>query len=279
MFDFDFLSESQTENTVNPLFDTDDKRVLVLGNSNEFVANAAIHELKQRGFQVNIVPATVDGANTSDANIRLYLVVMDRAEAIKDLLVYLKDIVIDQRKYVCILGNKTEISEIYKFIPPEDIAQIFERPIGVQELCDKIDLIYKKSKTDTAKRSILVIDDDPVFLRRTQKILKEEYKVYIANSGANGIMLLSKHMVDLILLDYEMPIVDGPHVFEMIKAEPELSDIPIMFLTGKSDIFSVQNALHLGPQHYIIKTTPLQEFLDIIAKFFLMNPQAKIIAQ
>ena len=273
MIDFNALMSGATDEE-DQFFENIKKRVLVLGNVNEFLANAVITELKKRGFKVDTAPARIDGVINSDHDIRIYLVIMDRAESIKDLLVYLKDIVIDKRKYICILGSKTEIPEIYKFIPPEDVEKIFERPIAVKDLCDQMDAIYQKSKTDTGKKTLLIVDDDPSFLRRTQQILKEQYKVYIANSGANAIMLMTKHRVDLVLLDYEMPIVDGPHVFEMIKNEPELADTPVMFLTSKSDIFSVQNALLLGPKSYIIKTTPVNEFKSIIERYFLEEKAA-----
>lgn len=268
MFDFD-LGDITADDDVDAYFGSSDKKILVLGNVNEVMANASINELRNRGFAVSTGAPYVNSVSQADEAIRIYFVIMERADLIKELLVYLKDIVTDKRKYVCIFGTKTEIPEIYKYIPPEDVAAVYERPIGVRELCDGLEDVYERSKTDDGKKSILLVDDDPAFLRRTQQILKNEYKVYVANSGVNAIMLLTKHKVDLVLLDYEMPVVNGPKVFEMIQYEPELQEIPVMFLTSKSDTTSVKNALKLEPKGYIIKTTPVEEFKAMIANYFL----------
>ena len=65
-----------------------------------------------------------------------------------------------------------------------------------------------------------------------------------------------------------MPVVSGPQVYEMIKAEPELAQIPIMFLTAKSDIFSVTQASMLKPEKYLLKTMPVAELMDSLAEHF-----------
>ena len=132
--------------------------------------------------------------------------------------------------------------------------------------------IYEKSCTERRRKAILIIDDDPTFLRKTQQLLKDSYKIYMANSAASALMILSKHTVDLILLDYDMPIINGPQAYEMIKAEPSVGDTPIMFLTGKSDRESITTAIHLKPVHYILKSLPAKELISTISHFFVSQP-------
>ena len=90
----------------------------------------------------------------------------------------------------------------------------------------------------------------------------------MANSGMNAIALLSKKKIDLILLDYEMPVLDGPKVLEMLRQEPSTKDIPVMFLTGKDDKESVMNVMALKPERYLLKNQPPETLLQNIEEYF-----------
>jgi CheY-like chemotaxis protein len=74
--------------------------------------------------------------------------------------------------------------------------------------------------------------------------------------------------VDLILLDYEMPVISGPQVFQMLREDPDTKDIPVMFLTVKSDKESVMKVLSLKPTNYLLKTRPPKELVATIDEFF-----------
>ena len=118
------------------------------------------------------------------------------------------------------------------------------------------------------KPYILVVDDDPVMLRTIKGWLEGSYQVTMVNSGMNAITYLAKNKPDLILLDYEMPITTGPQVMEMIRSEPGSSDIPIIFLTGKSDKASVMSVMALKPQGYMLKTMTKEQILETVDNFF-----------
>nr|MCR5100441.1 response regulator [Butyrivibrio sp.] len=79
---------------------------------------------------------------------------------------------------------------------------------------------------------------------------------------------LAKNMVDLILLDYEMPVTNGPQVLEMLRSEPSTSTIPVMFLTAKGDKESVLKVVALKPEKYLLKTMPPAELISTIDEFF-----------
>ena len=80
--------------------------------------------------------------------------------------------------------------------------------------------------------------------------------------------ILAKTKPDLILLDYEMPDMNGTQVFEALKANPETADIPVMFLTAKSDSGSIERIESLKPEGHMLKTLPLREIKAIIQEFF-----------
>jgi DNA-binding response OmpR family regulator len=91
----------------------------------------------------------------------------------------------------------------------------------------------------------------------------------MANSGVDAITFLAKNKVDLVLLDYEMPITDGPTVLGMIRAQKELQDLPVMFLTSKDDKDSVVKVLELHPEKYLLKNSDPGELVASIDEFFM----------
>ena len=121
---------------------------------------------------------------------------------------------------------------------------------------------------ENAKKHILVVDDDPTMLRTLKLWLSDKYRVYMANSGMNAISLLAKKPVDLILLDYEMPVANGPQVLSMIRSEATTKDTPVMFLTAKNDKESVMSVMDLKPEKYLLKTMPPEQLLKNIDDFF-----------
>ena len=104
-----------------------------------------------------------------------------------------------------------------------------------------------------SKPTILVVDDDPTNLRFLNEILKEDYQPRIAPSGARALEYLRNKTPDLILLDVEMPEMDGYEVIRAIKGNPQLKDIPVIFLTGQEGRDKEQEALDLGAVDYILK--------------------------
>lgn len=80
--------------------------------------------------------------------------------------------------------------------------------------------------------AILIIDDDRSLCETTKVLLEDEYKVFTAFSGAEGLYLLCKESISLILLDYGLPDMDGISVLKNIK---ELHRIPVIMITGIGD--------------------------------------------
>ncbi|MDR3264930.1 MAG: response regulator [Synergistaceae bacterium] len=101
--------------------------------------------------------------------------------------------------------------------------------------------------------SILVVDDDATNLRLLQEILKKEYKVYAAPSGERALLFLQKQAPDLILLDVEMPGMSGYELIGLLKSEPKLRDIPVIFLTAQEGRDKEEQAFKLGAVDYILK--------------------------
>jgi CheY-like chemotaxis protein len=82
---------------------------------------------------------------------------------------------------------------------------------------------------------ILVVDDDTSNLALAQKILGKEYRIAAANSGAVALKYLENNSPDLILLDINMPEMDGFQVLEKMKQMEHFTNIPVIFLTADND--------------------------------------------
>jgi sigma-B regulation protein RsbU (phosphoserine phosphatase) len=104
------------------------------------------------------------------------------------------------------------------------------------------------------KKVVLVVDDAPSNIQVVQSILKDEYRIRIATSGERALELMKvAPLPDLILLDVMMPGLDGYQVCERLKAAPETRDVPVIFLTGLTDVDDETKGLEAGAVDYIRK--------------------------
>ena len=117
-------------------------------------------------------------------------------------------------------------------------------------------------------KKVLVVDDSGAVLRSVKGWLEHKYQVILANSGTMAIKYLSTNRPDLVLLDYEMPILNGRQVLEMMRSEDEFKDIPVIFLTGKNDVETIRQVLELKPEGYILKSTKPEHIIKTIDDFF-----------
>jgi len=102
--------------------------------------------------------------------------------------------------------------------------------------------------------SILIVDDEKFNIELAAVYLKEEgYKLFFAMNAEVVMQNISTKKIDLILLDIEMPGKDGFEVCRMLKSETKTKDIPIIFLTSKTDIESISHAFEVGGVDYISK--------------------------
>ncbi|MBP3577879.1 MAG: response regulator, partial [Lachnospiraceae bacterium] len=111
---------------------------------------------------------------------------------------------------------------------------------------------------------ILVVDDNAMVLRNIKGVLDEKYSVAVAPSGVHAFISIGKKMPDLILLDYEMPEMNGKQVLEKLQADEELKDIPVVFLTSMDSKEIVMSLLALKPAGYLLKPVDSQMLKDKI---------------
>ena len=106
----------------------------------------------------------------------------------------------------------------------------------------------------SAKATILVVDDTPDNLTLISEILKDLYKVKLANNGERALKyVIGENKPDLILLDIMMPGLSGYEVISILKANPETHDIPVIFLTAMGTLKDEKKGFDLGAADYITK--------------------------
>ena len=109
------------------------------------------------------------------------------------------------------------------------------------------------------QKRILVVDDDEMNLTRTRIILKKNYDVLLASSGMEALHILKTRKIDLVLLDIEMPKMNGFVTFQRMKEF--VDEIPVIFLTASGLEGDVVSAIKLGAANYLKKPYRPQELL------------------
>ncbi len=120
-------------------------------------------------------------------------------------------------------------------------------------------------------KHILLVDDVTLNIKCAVEILKDSYEITTAKSGRKALLSLKENIPDLILLDEEMPEMSGYDVLEKIKAESNLADIPVIFLTEDQGRLSANNGLALGVADYICKPFGPEDMISRIEKVLQMN--------
>ena len=162
----------------------------------------------------------------------------------------------------------------------ENVEDVFLRPYNVDKIAERIEEALSKKMEDPVfaktyevkepklRRTILIVDDNPTSLRTLKNALQDGFKVYMADSGVSALKFLDDRTPDLILLDYEMPVLNGPQFLHIVRERRGLQDIPVIFLTGKSNRETVQEVMNLKPEGYLLKSTPTDEIVKKLTEFF-----------
>lgn len=125
--------------------------------------------------------------------------------------------------------------------------------------------------SEMVKKHILVVDDVPANLKYAEQLLGERYRLTLAVSGAQALKFLSKAEPDLILLDINMPEMDGCTVLTKLKADPDMTKIPVIILTSEADIAMEMKCLTLGAVDFIRKPFVTEIMLSRIDTHIELN--------
>lgn len=117
----------------------------------------------------------------------------------------------------------------------------------------------------TAALKVLVIDDQPFFTTMLRNVLEQQgYRVLSAASGPEGIEAAGKQAPDAILLDVEMPGMDGFAVCEKLKQDPALKKIPVIILTATDDTKLNEKAFKAGADITALKSVSGDRLVNML---------------
>ena len=248
---------------------SDNKKIQIIMEDLSYLARSFENAFRDSGVQAEVV-------DVSDASIhiteeKMYAYIIFTGKQLLRNSVNLKvfvDMAIKAHIPLFAIGNAEELEKLWKNEPKKKEMTSYKQHIKILDNTKNI-IIQLDIFNNNKKKTILCIDDSGVLLRKMKALLEDKYEVVLVNSAAMAIKFLTLRRPDLILLDYEMPIVNGAQVMQMIREDNDFKDIPIVFLTGKKDLHTVQNIVSLKPEGYILKDTKPKELHETIDRYLL----------
>ncbi len=245
------------------------KKIMLVRNEETFLVNAIKNALIGANYKVVDTSYNIGDISQKKNDVALIILYTDQdLEEHRDAMVYFKDLCVDDNMILMVIGDKDAFDLIHQYIPKEDVAFEITRPLEMADLISKVSIATDDEFEQQRRKCILVVDDDLTYLQMVREWLKDTYRVGMANSGTQAVAWLATNKADLILLDYDMPVLDGPKVLEMLKSESFSNTTPVMFLTGKNDRDSVTNVISLKPADYLLKTISKDKLLSTLDNFF-----------
>ena len=245
-------------------------RILLIGALNETMKSISDHLMKS--FQVDICPENVRNATDMIKIFKPSALVINITEVKGDVVPIFEKL---KEKFntmpLVVIGTKESINEVDVFLESIRKKKVLCRPVRISDVlnaCNEVLGIEQgsghKAASDEKKANILVVDDNALVLRNVKAILDEDYNVSIANNGEKGLEFARTKHPDLILLDYDMPGMDGSQVFAKIKENKELSNIPVIFLTSVSEKNQIMEVMKNRPNGYILKPPAKDKLIEVI---------------
>lgn len=114
----------------------------------------------------------------------------------------------------------------------------------------------------SGKKKIVAVDDSGIILKMLIKVLGESFDLHAFSSGKRALQFLKEKTPDLIILDIDMPEINGYDMLKMIKEREHLKDIPVIFLTSNNDKSHVVKAVAVGANDYVVKPIDEEILLD-----------------
>lgn len=239
-----------------------DNEVYLVGDDQRLVIKNLIKDLNDIDIEVHVLkPESHELTNLPRTPFHLILCV----SSLLDINI-IREIEVKRKKigfFLYIVGHNSELTEkddlFLRKLPGFHFPSL---PLDLRTLSEAIEY------NDRTKKRVLVVDDEPLMLRSVNIWLGDDFEVSLVNSGEMAIEFLNRHPVDLVLLDYRMPTMNGPQVLSKIRNDEVIKKTPVMFLTGKADREGVMEVMHLKPEGYILKSKSSDEIKDAVKDFF-----------
>ena len=245
------------------------KEIMIIGTKESFLIKSLERKMGEAGLACFFCKCEINAINRELDRAYLIAFYLDSTEHIRsDVFHFVAEQVSDRHLEVALIGERADTDEARKLLPGHCILEVFGRPLDADAFIHVMETNFHLEKSVEARKRILIVDEDTTYMGVIRDWLRDAYSVALANSGMQAITYLSKNPVDLILLDYEMPVTSGPQVLKMLRSEPTMAQIPVIFLTGHNDKESVMEVVSLKPAGYLLKTIQRGDLLKELKLFF-----------
>lgn len=243
-------------------------KIIIVTSADTFLSRGLTEKMAAAEIETTVVRPDVKQLSDLNANIRAMVLFLDGNFANDHVIMtYIRDMSLGKGIPLFLLGKPDELVLTKKILPDDLVMEIFMRPVDINKVLDSIAEQLHKNR-NVEQKTILAVDDSGTMLRNIKGMFEDKYQVMLANSAAMAIKSIALKKPDLILLDYDMPIVDGRQVYEMIKSEADFESIPIMFLTGVGDYTTVGQLTKLKPAGYLLKSMAASDIRKSVDDFF-----------
>lgn len=232
---------------------SDDEFILIISLAKGYLLTSIEEQFKTAGYNIVTVGSISQFERTVGTILGMFVFVEEELLADQQFQVYIRDRATEDGFPVFVSGNEQEIIELKNTLPTHLIQAEYRRPINVKDMINDIGK-YLDEHDKSMQKTILAVDDSGVMLNSIKNWLSDKYNVMLADSGVAAIKYITMKKPDLIILDYEMPIVDGKQTLAMIRSEKDFQDIPVIFLTGRQDKDSIMEVMEYRPAGYLLKS-------------------------
>jgi two-component system aerobic respiration control protein ArcA len=126
---------------------------------------------------------------------------------------------------------------------------------------------YRDSKLSHDAFTVLVVDDEEIMRNALKRVLEgEKYTVLLAEDGFALSKVLESHRLDLILLDVNLPWVDGFELCHLVKSHSALADVPVIMVSGRRSPEDIQKGMTMGASDFISKPFDVDYLLNSIKR-------------
>ena len=127
------------------------------------------------------------------------------------------------------------------------------------------------------RKSIVAVDDSGITLKSLESLLSGRYNFHAFSKGMRALKYLKDEEIpDLIILDIDMPEIDGYEMLEMIRTKNDLKQVPVIFLTSNNDKEHIVKAVHGGANDYALKPIDGEVFMGKVRRLLKEEEKNKL---
>lgn len=170
-----------------------------------------------------------------------------------------RDMLAGQQPQVSVLFDSGAGYVAFTMVAPHYVHASFGQNLNAETENVEVEKYLDTRSRRAPRPKVLIVDDSATVREGMRELLRDDYEVSLAQSGGSAIRAMTLSAPDLVLLDYDMPVMDGKQVLQVMRAEEEFAKTPVVFLTGASDAGTVKKLLDMKPFGMLLKTMPRED--------------------